>query len=144
MESQSQPIMGGVGGRSRMDDNEWGFFVAPDENPKFFEHMSEPVQVQFLGKNWEEGPWIVPNKFPPNTKADRHAHNYTTVYYITKGSMTFNDGSGWYYPGDLRWISADHEYGPEESGPDGCEFLLVSYGPMDVQWEGGDRQEVEG
>lgn len=58
--------------------------------------------------------------------------------------MTFNDGSGWYYPGDLRWISADHEYGPEESGPDGCEFLLVSYGPMDVQWEGGDRQEVEG
>lgn len=69
MESQSQPIMGGVGGRSRMDDNEWGFFVAPDENPKFFEHMSQPVQVQFLGKNWEEGPWIVPNKFPPNTKA---------------------------------------------------------------------------
>ena len=39
----------------------------------------------------------------------------------------------------LRWISADQEYGPEEAGPDGCEFLLVSYGPMDVQWEGGDR-----
>jgi hypothetical protein len=46
--------------------------------------------------------------------------------------------------GDLRWISADQEYGPEESGPEGCEFLLVSYGPMDVQWEGGDRQVVEG
>jgi hypothetical protein len=57
--------------------------------------------------------------------------------------MTFSDGWGWYRPGDLRWISADQEYGPEESGTEGCEFLLVSYGPMDVQWEGGDRRVVE-
>ncbi|GEL21590.1 hypothetical protein PSU4_05440 [Pseudonocardia sulfidoxydans NBRC 16205] len=144
MRSQFQPIMGGVGGRSRIDDNEWHYLADPDENPEFFEHMTEPVQIQFLGKNWDEGPWIMPNKFPPNAKADRHAHNHATIYYITKGSMTFNDGSGWYHPGDLRWIEPYNEYGPEEAGPDGVEFLLISAGPIDVQWEGGDTHIVKG
>lgn len=143
MRSQFTPIMGGVGGRSRIDDNEWHYLADPVENPEFFEHMSEPVEIQFLGKNWDEGPWIMPNKFPPNAKADRHAHNHATIYYITKGSMTFNDGSGWYEAGDLRWIEPYNEYGPEEAGPEGVEFLLVSAGPIDVQWEGGDTHIVK-
>ena len=28
-------------------------------------------------------------------------------------------------------------YGPEESGLDGCEFILVSAGTIDVNWESG-------
>lgn len=144
MRTQHQPIMGGVGGRSRIADNEWHHLADPAENPEFFEHMTEPVQVQFLGKNWEEGPWIMPNKFGPGVKADRHAHNHATIYYITKGSMTFNDGSGWYHEGDLRWIEAFNEYGPEEAGPEGVEFLLVSAGPIDVLWEDGDHHIVKG
>jgi len=29
-------------------------------------------------------------------------------------------------------------YGPEESGEEGCEFILISMGPIDVKWESGD------
>jgi len=142
MESQAKLEAGGMVGRSRIDDNEWQFFVDPQEQPEFFAHMSEPVKVQFLGENWEKGPWIVPNRFGPNVKAEKHAHNYDTVYYILKGSMTFNDGSGWYEVGDLRWVRAGLEYGPEEAGPDGCDFLLISYGPINVQWAEGKTYEV--
>lgn len=142
MRSQAKLYMDGVCGRSRIEDNDWEYFVDPDENPEFFEHMTEPIKVQFLGESWEKGPWIVPNKFPPNTKADEHAHNHTTCYYILKGSMTFNDGSGWYHAGDLRWIRPDHQYGPEEAGPEGVEFLLISDGPMDVQWKDAETAVV--
>lgn len=132
MRSQVQ-VENGVG-RSRIEDNEWELFVDPDEHPEFFEHTTEPVLVQFLGESWENGPWVVPNRFGPNVRADRHAHDYDTVYYILRGSMTFNDPSGWYREGDLRWVRAGVEYGPEEAGPEGCDFLLISYGPHNVQW----------
>jgi len=130
-------------GRSRIEDNEWQFFANPETDPGFFSHMSEPIPVQFLGESWEKGPWIVPNRFPPNCKADAHAHNYDTIYYIIKGTMTFNDGSGWYREGDLRWARANVMYGPEEAGPDGCTFLLISAGPMDVQWKDSDTHVVK-
>ena len=52
------------------------------------------------------------------------------MYVITKGTMTFNDGSGWYGPGDVRWVRANTMYGPEEAGPEGCEFVHVSPGPI--------------
>ena len=129
-------------GRSRIDDNEWQYFADPEKQPEFFTHMSQPIPVQFLGESWEKGPWIVPNKFPPNTKADAHAHNFDTIYYIIEGTMTFNDGSGWYRKGDLRWARAGVMYGPEEAGPEGCTFLLVSGGPMNVQWRDADTHIV--
>ena len=140
MESQAK-VSGGIG-RSRIDDNEWTLFADPGTDPAFFAHMSVPIPVQFLGESWEKGPWIVPNKFPPNARADAHAQNFDTIYYIIKGSMTFNDGSGWYREGDLRWARANVEYGPEEAGPDGCTFLLVSAGPMNIQWAGAETHSV--
>jgi mannose-6-phosphate isomerase-like protein (cupin superfamily) len=130
-------------GQSRIADNEWGYFADPDEHPEFFEHMTDKIKVQFLGESWEKGPWIVPNRFSPNLKADRHAHNHDTIYYILEGSMTFNDGSGWMTKGDLRWVRAGHIYGPEEAGPEGCDFLLVSAGPIDVEWDGAETFKVE-
>lgn len=57
--------------------------------------------------------------------------------------MSFNDGSGWYSEGDLRWVRAGVTYGPEEAGPEGCEFLLISYGPINIQWADGDTYEAE-
>jgi len=130
-------------GKANLDDGEWTTFVDPNESPEFFEHMSDVVKVKFMGDTWETGPWIIPNKFPPNTSAERHAHGADTVYVIMRGSMTFNDGTGWYEQGDVRWVRANHVYGPEESGPDGCEFLLISMGPIDVQWETGDTYQAD-
>jgi len=127
----------GTVGRASMNEGEWTTFVDPEADAGFYEHMSDTVLVKFMGESWEKGPWIVPNRFPPNCQADRHAHNHDTVYLITKGTMTFNDGSGWYGPGDVRWVRAGTVYGPEEAGPDGCEFVLVSQGPIDVEWETG-------
>jgi hypothetical protein len=130
-------------GRSRIDDNEWELFADPDQSPEFFEHNFGEY-VQFLGESWEKGPWIVPNRFGPGVKSDRHSHNYDTIYYILRGSMTFNDSSGWYEQGDLRWVRAGVKYGPEEAGPEGCDFLLVSYGPINVEWEGGETYDAPG
>ncbi len=134
MESQCKLEANGNVGRARIEDNEYQFFADPDTNPEFYDHTSEPVKVQFLGEDWEKGPWILPTRFGPNVKAEKHSHNYDTVYYILRGSMSFNDGSGWLQAGDLRWVRADFEYGPEEAGPEGCDFLLVSQGPINVQW----------
>lgn len=132
-----QATVTGNVGRARIEDGEWELFVDDVSEEEFFSHMSEKAFVQFLGESWEKGPWIVPNRFPPNCKAETHAHNYDTVYYILKGSMTFNDGSGWYQVGDLRWVRAGTYYGPEEAGPDGCEFLLISQGPISIMWGTG-------
>ena len=133
-------------GRATMNDAEWGYFVDETVGEEAFEawksHMQNGmIETLFMGESWEKGPWIVPNRFPPNCKADPHAHNYDTVYVVTKGTLTFNDGTGWYKPGDVRWVRANTMYGPEEAGPEGCEFVLVSTGPIDVQWEGGDTYD---
>jgi len=131
-------------GKANLDGGEWTTFVDPETSPEFFDHMTDVVKVKFMGESWETGPWVVPNKFPPNTRAERHAHGADTIYVIMRGSMTFNDGTGWYEPGDVRWVRANHTYGPEESGPDGCEFILVSMGPIDVQWEAGATFQADG
>jgi redox-sensitive bicupin YhaK (pirin superfamily) len=143
MRSQAQIEANGAVGRSRIEDNEWETFVDPAESPEFFDHMSRVIETQFLGESWEKGPWIVPNRFPPNTKAAKHSHNHDTVYYITKGTMSFNDGSGWYAPGDLRWVRKGTVYGPEEAGPEGVEFLLISQGPIDIEWTDGPTYKAD-
>jgi hypothetical protein len=129
-------------GKASVDEGDWTTFVDPEVDAGFYDHMSDKVLVKFMGENWERGPWIVVNQFPPNCRANTHAHNHDTVYVITKGSMTFNDGSGWYGPGEVRWVRADTWYGPEEAGADGCEFVLISQGPIHVQWEGGETYEA--
>lgn len=143
MKSQAKIEAGGMVGRSRIEDNDWHYMADPKENPEFFEHMTEPIKIQFLGESWEKGPWIIPNRMPPNSKADAHAHNHDTIYYILEGSMSFNDGSGWYHKGDLRWVRSGLSYGPEEAGPEGCDFLLISAGPINVQWEGAETFDVK-
>ena len=98
-------------GKANLDDGEWTTFVDPETSPDFFDHMSDVVKVKFMGESWETGPWVVPNKFPPNTRAERHAHAADTIYVIMRGSMTFNDGTGWYERGDVRWVGAAGDTG---------------------------------
>ena len=128
-------------GKASFDDGEWSTFVDPEASPKFFGHMTDIIKVKFMGENWEKGPWIVPNKFPPSTKAGRHSHPEDTIYIIMRGSINLNDDSGWYKPGDVRWVRANHMCGPEESRPDGCEFILSSAGPIDVNWDPGQTYQ---
>lgn len=70
---KSQAVVTDNVGRSRIEDNEWELFVDEEADAGFFDHMSDKVEVQFLGESWERGPWIVPNRFPPNCKAGDHA-----------------------------------------------------------------------
>lgn len=133
----------GTVGRASLDEGEWGTFVDPEQHPEFFEHMTDVIKVKFMGENWESGPWIVPNQFPPNAKAGVHRHNYDTVYVVMKGSISFNDGLGWLKPGDVRWVRAGTWYGPEEAGPEGCEFILVSQGPIEIAWESGKTFDAD-
>ncbi len=139
---KSQAKVEGTVGRARVDEGEWELFVDEEADAGFYTHMSDKVLVKFLGEDWERGPWIVPNRFPPNCRAANHAHNHDTIYYILRGSMTFNDGSGWYHEGDLRWVRAGTVYGPEEAGAEGCDFLLISHGPINVQWADGETYEA--
>jgi hypothetical protein len=124
--------------KASISDGEWDTFVNPEESPEFFDHMTEQIKVKFMGESWETGPWIVANLFPPNVKAGEHSHNFDTVYVITKGTLNFNDGLGWLSVGDVRWVRAGTTYGPEEAGPEGCEFILISQGPIEVAWKDGE------
>lgn len=128
----------GTVAKASIHEGEWGTFVDPKEHPEFFEHMTDIIKVKFMGESWEKGPWIVPNNFPPNCKAGIHQHNYDTVYVVMQGSLNFNDGLGWLKPGDVRWVRAGTWYGPEEAGPEGCIFVLVSQGPIEVKWDSGE------
>ena len=132
-------MFGDVIGRARPGDGPWEDPYVDD--PEMAKHTQGGGGMQFHGESWETGPWILSLKFEPDTKADAHVHDYDTVYYIRKGRFTFNDGSGWYGPGDLRWVRAGTMYGPEEAGPEGAEVLLVANGPITTVFDDGVRSE---
>lgn len=66
-------------------------------------------------------------RFPPNHLSPVHWHPADTVYMIRAGEFIV-DGEGTYYPGDVRWVKAGTVYGPERSGPQGCEVMLIANG----------------
>ena len=135
MKAQSK-VQGGVG-HSRISENEWEHYAGPEADM--------PARVQFLGESWEDGPWVIAHRLGPNASFGRHAHEYDTIYYVQRGSITFSDNGGgeddWFGPGDVRWVRGGVEYGPEIAGPDGCDFLLVAYGPHNVQFPDGSLVE---
>lgn len=72
-------------------------------------------------------------RFPPGFRAPEHWHPFDTTYFVTAGSIMFGD-EGWFERGGVRWVSAGHVYGPELAGDDGVEFLLVSSGPIELNY----------
>lgn len=65
--------------------------------------------------------------FPPNYVGKVHWHPADTVYVVRKGQFIV-EGEGTYEVGDIRWVKAGTVYGPEQSGPEGCEVMLVAAG----------------
>jgi hypothetical protein len=60
-----------------------------------------------------------------------HWHLSDTVYLVTAGEFRVEGEPAPYRAGDLRWVRGGFAYGPESSGPDGCEYLFLSLGPYD-------------
>lgn len=106
-----------VFGQIRPSEVEWEMFHDPHDRP------TTPVRALAV----ENGPNLLQAQFPPNFSAGDHWHPFDTIYLITKGEMKVG-GEGSYRPGDIRWVKAGHVYGPEEAGPDGCEFFLLALG----------------
>jgi hypothetical protein len=112
-----------VSGRAHLDDIEWEMYPDPNGRP------TSPVKVVSAGD-----PGILYAKFDPGYTAGEHWHPYDTVYIITRGTLRFGD-EGTFGIGDIRWVKGGHSYGPEETGPDGVEFLLISLGgPVGLNW----------
>ena len=68
--------------------------------------------------------------WPERGRAAPHWHLSDTVYIVTKGEFIV-EGEGSYREGDLRWVRGGFAYGPEQSGPDGVEYMFFSLGPYD-------------
>lgn len=66
-------------------------------------------------------------EFPPNYTGKVHWHPADTVYVVRRGQFIV-EGEGTYEVGDMRWVKAGTPYGPERSGPEGCEVMLIAAG----------------
>ena len=82
------------------------------------------VSVKPLGESSDAGPPVMQVRFEPNYVEPPHWHKVDTLYVITAGELSVG-AEGVYRVGDVRWVRAGTYYGPEEAGPDGCEFLLA-------------------
>ena len=91
---------------------------------------TQPVQPLFT-----DGPHLLRTRFAPDFVAGEHWHDFDTVYCILDGAMQFGPREPWYRRGDLRWVKGGHAYGPEQPGPEGVEFLLLSCGgSISLRW----------
>ncbi|GAB2684323.1 hypothetical protein GCM10027271_53170 [Saccharopolyspora gloriosae] len=91
------------------------------------------------GENAAQVKILAPNVFyawfPPGYSAPAHSHPFNTTYHMVKGALRFGD-EGWVGANSVRGVQAGHVYGPEEADPvHGCEFLLVSDGPIGIDWD---------
>tara|TARA_Y100001934_G_scaffold278590_1_gene380146 strand:+ start:676 stop:1488 length:813 start_codon:yes stop_codon:yes gene_type:complete len=110
-------------GRTNLNDVPWQDFDDPAGRP------TQPVQLLC-----NDDPYLLRTRFAHDYSAGEHWHDYDTLYFITQGSMRFGD-EGRFEPGDVRWVRGGHSYGPEEPGPEGVEFLLLSCGgPVALHW----------
>jgi mannose-6-phosphate isomerase-like protein (cupin superfamily) len=111
-------------GRVNVNEVAWEDFPDPAGRP------TQPVQVLAA-----EDPYILRTRFVPDYIAGQHWHDFDTVYFVTAGSMQFGPQEPWYEAGDIRWVKGGHAYGPEQPGPEGVEFILISIGgPVNLHW----------
>ena len=90
---------------------------------------TQPVQVLLDGDVS-----VLRTRFVPTYSAGEHWHDFDTYYFITHGDMRFGQ-EGQYHAGHVRRVSGGYSYGPEEPGPQGVEFVLVSLGgPVALHW----------
>ena len=101
------------------------------ENARFEDdHVQPYVHLRRISAD----PAVREVTFPPNATLGVHSHPCDTLYVIQSGEFIV-EGERSYRPGDLRWVRAGVEYGPERAGPDGAVVLVVSTnGPFGVRW----------
>lgn len=97
-------------------DVEWEQFHDPHGRP------TSPVRMLKT-----DAPALLEVDFPPDFHAGLHWHPFDTLYFVAEGEMRIGP-EGSFFPGDVRWVKAGHPYGPEEAGPDGVRFFLISLG----------------
>jgi len=97
-------------------DKGWEMFPEPHGRP------TTPTRILR-----EQDPFIIEADFPANFFAAEHWHPFDTIYLFTAGEMKIGN-EGAFRPGDIRWVKAGHAYGPEEAGPEGVRFHLLSLG----------------
>ena len=102
-----------------------------------WERYSDPLAPGSPGGPWvrwlvdpASGNRVMQVRSAPNSQAPAHWHLSDTVYIVTQGDLLV-DGEPPYRVGDLRWVRGGFAYGPERSGPEGCEYLFFSLGPYD-------------
>lgn len=99
-----------------------------------FKDPKEPNRPPGLLVKWlvdpASGNRVMHVKSRPGGKAKAHWHLSDTVYIVTRGEFIV-EGEAPYREGDLRWVRGGFAYGPEQSGPEGCEYLFFSLGPYD-------------
>jgi len=108
----------------RIEDVEWEEFSDPNEPGR-----PRGPWVRWLVDR-ASGNRVMHVRSRPGSKAKAHWHLSDTVYIVTKGEFIV-EGEEPYREGDLRWVRGGFAYGPEQSGPDGCEYLFFSLGPYD-------------
>ena len=97
----------------------------PDPNNR----PTQPVQVLSEGSVS-----ILRTRFVPEFCAAEHWHDFDTWYFILSGSMRFGE-EGVYEAKDVRQVEGGYSYGPEDPGPEGVDFILVSIGgPVALHW----------
>ena len=115
--------------RIRPSEVEWEMFQDPHNRPTC------PVRMLKT-----DPPALLDVNFPPNYYAGIHWHPFDTLYFVVEGEMLIGP-EGSFLPGDVRWVKAGHPYGPEEAGPKGTRFFLVSMGDeVGLNW--ADLYEV--
>ena len=107
-----------------IDDVEWESFTDPGEPGR-----SPGPWVRWL-VDPASGNRVMHVRSDAGRKAAAHWHLSDTVYIVTKGEFIV-EGEPTYRVGDLRWVRGGFAYGPEQSGPEGCEYLFISLGPYD-------------
>jgi hypothetical protein len=75
------------------------------------------------------GPPFLLAIFPADFSVPYHWHPHDTIYIVKSGELII-ESEGSYRPGDVRWVNGGRPYGPETAGPDGCEFYIMSTGPL--------------
>jgi len=100
-----------------------------------WERYRDPLAPEGAGGPWvrwlvdpASGNRVMHVRSEPNSSAPAHWHLSDTVYVVTRGELLV-DGEPPYRAGDLRWVRGGFAYGPERSGPEGCEYLFFSLGP---------------
>jgi hypothetical protein len=78
------------------------------------------------------GPPFLLAMFPPNFSVPYHWHPHDTIYIIKSGELII-ESEGSYGAGDVRWVNGGTAYGPETAGPGGCDFYIISTGPLSAK-----------